>query len=221
MNERKGTGADLGDLLDPAHTAVLTMELQRAVVGDLATMGGLAEAAAETQTVANAARICRAGRAAGVRVVHCTAQFRGDGAGSARNCKLLAMALDHNSEALAVGAPGIELIPELEAAPSDIVMPRLHGLTPFTSTALDQVLRNCGVTTVVATGVSLNVGVVGLVLSAVDLSYRVVVPDDAVVGLPVDYGRTVMRNTISLLATVTSTDAIVKAWSGGGAGLVG
>ena len=215
MNERKGTGgrADLSDLLDPNRTAVLTMELQRAVVGDLATMGGLAEAAAETQTVANAARICRAARTAGVRVVHCTAQFRADGAGSARNCKLLAVALDHNSEALAAGAPGAELIGELEAGPADIVISRLHGLTPFTSTALDQVLRNCGITTVVATGVSLNVGIAGLVLSAVDLGYRVVVPDDAVVGLPVDYGRAVMRNTISLLATVTSTAAIIETWS--------
>lgn len=215
MNERKGSGAgtDLGDLLDPARTAVVTMELQRAVVGDLATMGGLAEAAAKTQTVANAARICRAARAAGVRVVHCTAQFRADGAGSARNCKLLTISLDHNSESLAVGSPGAELVDELEAGPADIVISRLHGLTPFTSTALDQVLRNCGITTVVATGVSLNVGVAGLVLSAVDLGYRVVVPDDAVVGLPVDYGRAVMRNTISLLATVTSTDAIVEAWS--------
>lgn len=215
MNERKGTGAepDLSDLLDPGRTAVLTMELQRAVVGDLATMGGLAEAAAETQTVANAARICRAARAAGVRVVHCTAQFRADGVGSARNCKLLAMALDHNSEALAAGAPGAELVGELEAGPSDIVISRLHGLTPFTSTSLDQVLRNCGITTVVATGVSLNIGIAGLVFSAVDLGYRVVVPDDAVVGLPIDYGRAVMRNTISLLATVTSTDAIVKTWT--------
>ena len=215
MNERKGAGAgtDLGDLLDPARTAVVTMELQRAVVGDLATMGGLAETAAETQTVANAARICRAARAAGARVVHCTAQFRADGAGSARNCKLLAMALDHNSEALAEGSPGAELVAELEADPSDIVISRLHGLTPFTSTALDQVLRNCGVTTVVAVGVSLNVGIAGLVLSAVDLGYRVVVPDDAVVGLPADYGRAVMRNTISLLATVTSTAAIAKSWS--------
>ncbi len=215
MNERKGAGAgtDLGDLLDPARTAVVTMELQRAVVGDLATMGGLAEAAAETHTVANAARICRAARAVGVRVVHCTAQFRADGAGSARNCKLLAISLDHNSESLAVGSPGAELVDELEAGPADIVISRLHGLTPFTSTALDQVLRNCGVTTVVATGVSLNVGVAGLVLSAVDLGYRVVVPADAVVGLPVDYGQAVMHNTISLLATVTSTDAIVKAWS--------
>ena len=215
MNERKGAGAgtDLGDLLDLARTAVVTMELQRAVVGDLATMGGLAEAAAETQTVANAARICRAARAVGVRVVHCTAQFRADGAGSARNCKLLAISLDHNSESLAVGSPGTELVDELEAGPADIVISRLHGLTPFTSTALDQVLRNCGITTVVATGVSLNVGIAGLVLSAVDLGYRVVVPDDAVVGLPVDYGRAVMRNTISLLATVTSTDAIAEAWS--------
>ena len=41
-----------------------------------------------------------------------------------------------------------------------------------------------GVTTVIATGVSLNVGILGLCLSAADLGYRVVVPTDAVVGVP-------------------------------------
>ena len=38
---------------------------------------------------------------------------------------------------------------------------RLHGMTPFTSTSLDQILRNLGIRTVVATGVSVNLGVIG------------------------------------------------------------
>ena len=217
MNDRDRAKAavrsDLARSLAPGHTAVLTMELQRAVVGDLATLGGLGKAAAETAVVTNAAQICRAARSAGARVVHCTANFRADGAGSARNCRLLAVALEHNIETMAIGAAGAELVPELDPDPSDIVMPRLHGLTPFTATAVDQVLRNCGITTVVAVGVSLNVGIVGLALSAVDLGYQVVVPDDAVVGVPVAYGRAVMDHTISLLATITTTAAVVGAWS--------
>ena len=73
-----------------------------------------------------------------------------------------------------------------------------------------------GVTTVVAVGNSINVGILGLVLSAVDLGYQVVVPVDAVVGVPVAYGEAVMANTISLLATVTTTDDLVEIWSNAG-----
>jgi len=39
------------------------------------------------------------------------------------------------------------------------------------------------------------------------------VPTDAVVGVPVEYGESVMENTISLLATVVPTDDVVDAWS--------
>ena len=51
------------------------------------------------------------------------------------------------------------------------------------------------------------------VLAAVDLGYQVVVPADAVVGVPVNYGETVMVNTVSLLATVTTTADLVDVWS--------
>ena len=38
----------LSELVSPTHTAVLTMEVQRAVIGDLSTFPELAEAAAAT-----------------------------------------------------------------------------------------------------------------------------------------------------------------------------
>ena len=89
-------------------------------------------------------------------------------------------------------------------------------MTPFTSTALDQMLRNMGVTTVVATGNSVNIGVLGLVMSAVDLGYQVVVPRDAVAGVPVSYANAVLDNTITMLATVTTTNDLIAAWSSQG-----
>ena len=95
---------------------------------------------------------------------------------------------------------------------ADLVVSRLHGLTPFTGTSLDQLLRNLDITTVVATGASVNVGVLGLVLSAVDLGYQVVVPTDAVAGIPTDYADAVLANTVSLLATLTTSAELVAAW---------
>ena len=55
-------------------------------------------------------------------------------------------------------------------------------------TDLDAILRNLGVTTIVAVGVSLNVAIPNLVMDAVNAAYRVVLPRDAVAGVPADYG---------------------------------
>ena len=85
-------------------------------------------------------------------------------------------------------------------------------MTPFTSTSLDQILRNMGVTTIIATGNSVNIGVLGLVLTGTDLGYQVIVPRDAVAGVPKAYADAVIDNTISLLATVTTTDDVIAAW---------
>jgi nicotinamidase-related amidase len=76
-------------------------------------------------------------------------------------------------------------------------------------------LRGLGISTVVATGVSLNLGIPGLAIEAVNLGYTVVVPTDAVCGVPEDYGRAVLQNTISLVATLTTVDQLADCWKQG------
>lgn len=204
----------LADLVRPSVTAVVTMECQRGVCGDLAAFPELRTAAEAAGVLSKGPELVRAARAAGVRVVHATAEIRADGAGSTVNCRLLGAAQAQPSEQLGIvqGAVGADLIADFGPDPVDIVTPRLHGVTPFTATSLDQILRNLGVQTVIAIGVSLNVGVLGLVLSAVDLGYNVVVPTDGVAGVPLDYGATLLEGTISLLATLSTVDEVVTAW---------
>ena len=136
---------DLRQLVAPEHTAVLTMEMQRGVMGDLAAMPSIAQAVAAQGIVAPTARLLAAARAAGVRVVHCTAEFREDRAGSAANSPMLAMA--YKSPTIIVGTPGVEVIPELDQQPSDLVSTRFHGPRRRSwALSLDVTLRNLGVT---------------------------------------------------------------------------
>jgi biuret amidohydrolase len=79
-------------------------------------------------------------------------------------------------------------------------------------TDLDAVLRNLGVSTLVAVGVSVNVAITNLVMDAVNAAYRVVVPRDAVAGIPADYASAIIDNTLSLLATITTTDDLLDVW---------
>ena len=204
---------DLAGMAAPGRTAVLTMEIQRGVVGDLSAFPQLAEAAERVGVVANTARVLGAARARAIPVIHCTAEFRADRVGSTVNCQLIA-AMVRNPAHLLEGTPPAELIHELGPEPSDLVCARLHGVSPFSGTSLDIWLRSLGVSTVVATGVSVNLGVLGLAIEACNLGYQVVVPRDTVAGLPDEYAAAVLDTTFPLIATVTTTDDLLAAWGG-------
>jgi biuret amidohydrolase len=83
----------------------------------------------------------------------------------------------------------------------------------MSGTDLDSVLRNLGIRTVIAAGVSVNVAITNMVMEAVNHGYEVVVPRDGVCGVPPSYADAVIDNTLRVLATVTTVDEVVTAWS--------
>ncbi|MBX7069611.1 MAG: cysteine hydrolase [Microthrixaceae bacterium] len=203
---------DLSPIIDPALTAVVTMECQRGVVGDLATFPALAAVVEESGMIDAAAAVVRAARSASVPVVHALAVFRPDRLGSFTNAPLLAHAARIPGQ-LEEGSDAALLIPELGPEASDIESSRRHGVSPFTGTDLDAILRSRGVRTIVAVGVSLNVGILGLCIEAVNLGYRVVLPTDATAAIPASYAEAVLANTLSQLATLTTSADVVTAWA--------
>jgi nicotinamidase-related amidase len=204
---------DLAELLAPAHTAVVTCEMQRGVIGDIAPGRELADEVADRGIVGATVELVHAARAAGVRVLHATVALRADRAGLSINNPMMAFVV-RNPDQVLEGSPYAELIPELGPEPEDIVVNRIHGLTPFNGTELDPVLRNLGVRTIVPVGVSVNEALLGLCICAADLGYRIALPTDAIAGVPRAYAEDVVRNTLSLLANVTTTDVIRGAWKG-------
>lgn len=200
----------LAELVAPGHTAVVTQECQGAVVGPDAGLAALADEA-RREALPNIARLLPVAREKGVDVVHCLVQRRADGRGANHNAKLFAVGA--SGVDITPGSPGTQLVAEIEQQPSDLVLYRWHGLGPMGGTDLDAILRNLGVTTIVAVGVSVNVAIPNLVMDAVNAGYRVVVPRDAVAGIPADYAAAVIDNTLSLLATITTTDDLITAWN--------
>ena len=196
--------------LDLSAAAVVTSECQNGVIGDLSVLPELAEAA-RASVVPNGARLCAAARAAGVPVIHGVAGRRPDDRGSNRNARLFGAMLK-SPVRLDLGTPAADVVPEFDLQPSDLVLSRIHGLNPMSGTDLDPILRNLGVTTLVVVGVSVNIAVTNLVMDAVNRGYQVVLPRDAVCGVPTDYADAVIDNTLSLLATVTTTDEVVRAF---------
>ncbi|HET7531057.1 MAG TPA: isochorismatase family protein [Mycobacteriales bacterium] len=195
--------------LDLAAAAVVTSECQNGVIGATSVLPELAVAAA-TSVIPNGAELCAAARAAAIPVIHGVAGRRPDDRGSNRNARLFGAMLK-SPVRLDLGSPAADVVPEFDLQPSDLVLSRIHGLSPMAGTDLDPVLRNLGVTTLVVVGVSVNVAITNLVMDAVNRGYQVVLPRDAVCGVPASYADAVIDNTLALLAAVCTTADVVAA----------
>ena len=198
----------LDELVRPSHVALLTMEMQRGVIGDLSTIRPLADVVNERGMPRRLGQLADGARRAGVPVVHCRAAFRRDRAGSFDNVPMV-NALLEDPDYMVLGEAATDVIPELGPAASDLDSVRLHGMSPFHGTDLDPKLRSLGVRTVVATGVSLNVGIPGVVIEAINHGYDVVVPTDCVAGYPPDYGELVLKNSLARITTQTTADELL------------
>ncbi|MFE7119762.1 cysteine hydrolase [Streptomyces sp. NPDC057654] len=205
-----GSRADdrLAAQLDPATTVLLTVECQRGVVGTESALPELAAAARKSGTLVQVARLVSGAHAAGVQVLHAVAERRPDGRGANRNARLFRAAERLPVQQL-TGTPAVRIAEPIPVGEQDLVVRRLHGLSPIAGTDVDALLRNVGCRTLIVTGVSANVAIPAAVFDAVNLGYTAVVPADAIAGVPADYTAAMIRNTLALVATVTTADSVL------------
>jgi nicotinamidase-related amidase len=203
---------DVRSLVAPTTTALITNEVQPGTVTGADGLG-----AAGARVLPNIVRLAAAARAAGVQVVHCVKMTRRDYLARNRNVVLYRLRHQVPSGPLPPDsrpADGSIVAPELGPDERDLVVSRLHGMGAASDTGVVQILRNLGITTVVVTGVSLNIGVPNTVMDLVNQAFEVVVPRDAVAGTPDEYGELMIAHTLRFLATITTTDDLIDAWGG-------
>ncbi|WP_328665734.1 cysteine hydrolase [Streptomyces sp. NBC_00328] len=198
----------LSELLDPAGTVLLTVECQQGVVGPDSALPELAQEARSSGALGRIARLVGAAHESGVQVIHAVAERRPDGRGANRNARLF-RAAERLSVRQLTGTAAVRIAPPVEVAEEDFVVRRLHGLSPISGTDVDPLLRNLGCRTLVVTGVSANIAVPNAVFDAVNRGYTVVVPADAIAGVPSEYTPAMVRNTLALVATITTTDDVL------------
>ncbi|GHD86640.1 cysteine hydrolase [Streptomyces naganishii] len=199
----------LSELLDPATTVLLTTECQRGVVGPHSALPELAHEARSSGALGNVARLVAAAHDCGVQVIHAIAERRPDGRGAGRNARLF-RAAERLPVRQLTGTDAVRVADPVEVAEQDIVVRRLHGLSPVQGTEVDALLRNLGCRTLVVTGVSANVAIPNAVFDAVNLGYDVLVPTDAIAGVPSDYTPAMIRHTLALVATLATTGEVLN-----------
>ncbi|WP_426362799.1 isochorismatase family protein [Streptomyces sp. E-08] len=202
----------LGERIRPdGGVVLLTVECQRGVVGPDSALPELAAVARASGALGNVARLVAAAHAADVQVIHAVAERRPDGRGANSNARLFAAAARLPVQQHS-GSAAVRIAEPIEVADEDLIVRRLHGLSPLAGTDVDALLRNLGCRTLIVTGVSANVAVPNAVFDAVNLGYTVVVPADAIAGVPADYTPAMIRNTLALVATITTTDEVLGCW---------
>ena len=154
-----------GIVLNPASTAVLVVDM----LADFCLPGGKMVLPGYEKLLGPQNDVIRTLRAAGGTVIYIVDAHRPQ----LRRDREFLKRTPHCIE----GTPGCDIVPELDRAPSDIVVLK-RRFSGFFNTDLDLTLRDMMVDTVIVMGVVTNICVRSTVHDAFFQGYRVVVPQD-------------------------------------------
>ena len=201
---------DLAPYLDPTSCGVVVFECQQMVIGEHGPYPGLIASVRGSGMLDRLATFLDEARLAGAAVCYCTVSDRPGGLGAAKNPR------HDQSRSMPRRETPVEvdrsIVPELTPGPNDVIVDRSHGLSGFHGTELDICLRDLGVKTVIPTGVSANMGVVGTSIEAVNHGYRLVFAADCIAGDPPEYADQMIKYTFRNLGYLSTSTAIAEVW---------
>ena len=189
--------------LDPRHTAIIVIDLQKGIV----TTPG--DPHPTSTVVANAARLLTAARAAGAQPVLVHVGRSPDGGDGLQPISDEPMRM-----AGTLPPDWSELLPDLDCQPSDIViLKRQWGA--FYGTDLDLQLRRRGLTTIVLCGISTEIGVESTARDAYERGYHLIFVENAMTARSTAGHQNSITRIFPRIGRVRSTDQIVAALAAG------
>ncbi|WP_162409677.1 cysteine hydrolase family protein [Acuticoccus sediminis] len=166
----------LADRIDPAHTALLLIDLQEDFCATEGVMGRNAEDLSDiARAVKGCQRLLGIARAAGLQVIHLRAEY---GEADASPVSIFASADVDGMSCCRPGTSGARILPEVAPVEGEweVVKRRFSG---FVDTRLELMLRSNGIRTLIVGGVATQCCVESTVRDAALRDYFVVVASDA------------------------------------------
>jgi nicotinamidase-related amidase len=201
------------DLVLPVDRAALCLvEMQNDIVhesniGERGLGGVLAKQVEKRGIIAKLVALTAAARARGVPVLYIN--FCGKLGFPRPNTRL--HRVSGSKPRLVEGTWGVKVHEALTPEPQDFVLERTVGVDGSYGTQLYPVLRQLGRTTMLMTGVSTNLAVEGIVRASVNRGFDMIVIEDCCASYPDEWHRFSIDNIMPLLATVTTSDAVLAA----------
>lgn len=207
--------ASLRDRIDPAHTAILLIDMQKDLVYDgfLCDQAGR-DLTATRSVIPTMKRLLEAARSSGTLVCHVgfwTLPEHGSDSGPWLAQRRRST---YSSDVLCIAdTEGAEFIDELAPAPGELIIHK-HRYSAFKGTDLDMTLRARGIKTVITTGVSTNVCVESTLRDAFETGYYVCIPSDATASWDMSLHAATLQTVTHRFGLVTTTDEIESLWRG-------
>lgn len=190
-------------------TALLFVECQRGVIGDLSVLPALEESAQPALTIMG--QLAAGARSCGVLVAHLTYIPVAEGRSTNRRSPLM-RAMTATAE-WSESNPGGEVVPEIGVRPDDLVFPRHQGISPVHRTETLAILRNMGVEEIVVAGVSTNLAIPLVAVGAADEDFAVTIPTDACIGTPPEHHASMLKHGLAFVARLTTVGELLADWS--------
>jgi nicotinamidase-related amidase len=189
--------------LDPARSAVLSMDYQSAIVSIYG--GGRQE-----ELLARAADVLAHARSRGMTVIHVRAAFRPNlPEVSPRNLLLSAIKNSAERQRIFQGAAGA-IHPAVAPEPDDIVVTKSR-VSAFAGTDLELILRAKEVDTLVLFGIATSGVVLSTLLHAADADYRLFVIKDCCADLDRELHDALSERLFPRQAALMTADEFVEA----------
>jgi nicotinamidase-related amidase len=186
-------------MLDPRRCAFLAMDFQYDILA-------VTPQYREKHLLETVTRVLDAARHTSATIVYITVSFRDDYADAPAHSPLFQA--EKARGVMKVGSPGAAICEELTPQTGDLVINK-HGVDPFNSTHLANVLRARDVETLVLMGVWTNYVVEATARTGADLGYRIIVVTDGCASDTEDHHQFFVTQILPMLGTAaTATDVI-------------
>jgi nicotinamidase-related amidase len=187
--------------LHPARCAVIAMDFQNDILAMTPRYRG-------QDLLGTVRRVLSAARRANATVVYVTVSFRDDYADAPAHAPLFQS--EKARGGMKVGSPGAAICEELTPEAGDIVINK-HGVDPFNSTHLANVLRSRDVDTLVLMGVWTQFVVEATARTGADLGYRVIVVTDGCASDSVDHHEFFVTQILPQIGIGATADDVIAA----------
>ena len=169
--------------------------------------------------VANASRLLDTARKAKSMIAYARADHRADRRTSARTLRdtdnrlrpLKPDDAEGHMPIITGGTWQADIVTSLAPLEDEFVVPK-HRWSAFHGTYLDLALRTRGVTTIVLTGGSTDVGIASTAFAARDLDYNLVIVIDACTSPELDNHDQLMRRVFPRMSRVRTTEQVLAMW---------
>jgi nicotinamidase-related amidase len=205
----------LADRIDPSHTAILLIDMQKDLVYDgyLCDQAGR-DLAATRSVIPTMKRLLTSARASGALVCHVGFWTLPNHDSDSGPWLAQRRRSTYSSDVLCIAdTDGAEFIDELAPIDGELIIHK-HRYSAFKGTDLDMTLRAHGIKSVVTSGVSTNVCVESTLRDAFETGYYVCIPSDATASWDMALHESTLQTVTHRFGLVTTTEEIESIWTG-------